>query len=329
MDEMRYAVRGYLDRDFRTEVELLHRVTPERKFSVEQLRHWHRMLDHPGMVFQPYVVEDRSSGRGVAFASLESAPDSVDPESLWSDILVDPDHERQGIGRFLADTLEVAARGLHLKLLRATGRADRPRSLEFLARRGYVERRRGWQSRLLLPAPGLALVPRRDHEFAREGIEFRTLAEEGPDRAEVRRRLHRLFNAVLQDEPRLGPFTPSTYEQFVTSDLESPGFLPEAYFLARVGEEYIAVSNLERLPAEPGVLHQVLTGTRREYRGRGVATELKRRTVVYAQGHGFRSIRTNNDSLNHPMWAINQKLGYRREMETIFFEKTLEPVGAA
>jgi mycothiol synthase len=99
----------------------------------------------------------------------------------------------------------------------------------------------------------------------------------------------------------------------------------EAFFLARKDDIYVGVSKLEPLPGEPKVLHQTFTGTLREFRGRGIATELKRRTVAYAQEHEFRAIRTSNDSLNYPMWAINAKLGYRRKVERVQFEKPVPP----
>lgn len=51
----------------------------------------------------------------------------------------------------------------------------------------------------------------------------------------------------------------------------------------------------------------------RDYRGRGLAQALKLQTVLLARRAGMRTIRTNNDSLNAPMLAVNRKLGYRPE----------------
>jgi len=49
----------------------------------------------------------------------------------------------------------------------------------------------------------------------------------------------------------------------------------------------------------------------REYRGRGLAQALKLQTVLLGKRAGLRYIRTNNDSKNTPMLAVNRKLGYR------------------
>ncbi len=325
MDEARYRFRKHLDVDYVAEVRVSHRLNPERRHTVDELRRWTTMLETPPFFFRRYVVEDLSSGVAVGFGGVYTDLDVQDPSRLWVDVVVDLDHQGRGIGRALAEKAEEEAWGAKAVAVLAQARSDRPRDMEFVTRRGYEERRRNWQSRLDLPAPGYANFPRRAEELARDGVEFTTLAGEGHERIDVRQRVHRLLNAALEDEPRLGPFTPSTYEQFVQWNLEGPGFLPEAFFLARKEGRYVGMSNLELLPAEPSVLHQVFTGTLREFRGRGIASELKRRTVEYGQEHGFRAIRTSNDSLNHPMWAINQKLGYRRKVPRVVSEKIWEP----
>jgi len=321
MDETRYRLRDFLDRDFAAQAEVSGRLYPERKLTAAEYRRSDADLRSTPMVHRTFVVEERSTGTAVAFGEVTTDPEERDSAFLWVGAVVDPDHQGRGVGRFLADHLEAEAEKLGTAGVRANARLDRPRDLDFLARRGYVERRRAWWSRLDLPASGISTLPHREDRWTRDGIEFTTLAREGPDRTEVRERVYRLFAAVAADEPRLGSYTPPTFEQFVTFNLDTPGFLPEAFFLARQGDRYIAVSNLELRPAQPGVLHQVLTGTLREFRGRGIATELKLRTVEYGQAHGFRSIQTSNDSLNHPMWAINEKLGFQREVPRVHAEK--------
>jgi mycothiol synthase len=323
VDETRYRLREFVDQDFATQVEVSHRLNPERTYTEKEVRRWNAILRTPPMVYRMFVVEERSTGTAVGFGELATDHDSGDPSVLWADVEVDPDHQRRGIGRHLADALSTEARDRGARTLWAMTRVDRPRDIAFAERQGFHELRRRWDSWLDLPARGYASIPNRTDALARESIEFTTLAEEGPAREDVRRRLLPLFNEATADEPRVGSYTPATYEWFVSMNLEGPGFLPEAFFLARKDDRYVGVSNLEILHGEPGVLQQIFTGTLREFRGRGVATELKRRTVAYAQEHGFRAIRTSNDSLNHPMWAINAKLGYHRRVEHAHFGRSL------
>ncbi len=125
------------------------------------------------------------------------------------------------------------------------------------------------------------------------------------------------------DEPRLGVYTPISREQFVDSELHHPNLVPEAYFLAKREDRYVGHSYLRRVPGQPSALHQGFTGTRREVRGRGIATELKRRAVEYARASGVESIDTSNDSLNQAMLAINAKFGFERFDERVFGERTV------
>ncbi len=59
------------------------------------------------------------------------------------------------------------------------------------------------------------------------------------------------------------------------------------------------------------------------YRGLGIATALKLRTIEYAQRDGYRVIRTFNSSRNDAMLAINQNLGFVRQPAWIGFWKSL------
>jgi RimJ/RimL family protein N-acetyltransferase len=54
-----------------------------------------------------------------------------------------------------------------------------------------------------------------------------------------------------------------------------------------------------------------MTGTLRDYRGRGLALLAKRATLVNAAERGVELVSTENDETNRPMLRINEKLGYR------------------
>ena len=61
----------------------------------------------------------------------------------------------------------------------------------------------------------------------------------------------------------------------------------------------------------------------RDYRGRKIAQALKVLAARYARAHGMKKIRTDNDSLNAPMLAVNRKLGYRPLAGTFIMGKDL------
>ena len=54
-----------------------------------------------------------------------------------------------------------------------------------------------------------------------------------------------------------------------------------------------------------------MTGTLRDYRGRGLALLAKRATLVNAAKRGVELVSTENDETNAPMLRVNEHLGYR------------------
>src|SRR4029079_11786603 len=58
-----------------------------------------------------------------------------------------------------------------------------------------------------------------------------------------------------------------------------------------------------------------MTGTLREFRGRGLALLLKLHQLAWASANGIVSVMTENDARNAPMLAVNSRLGYRPFLE--------------
>ncbi|MCI4364980.1 MAG: GNAT family N-acetyltransferase [Thermoplasmata archaeon] len=171
--------------------------------------------------------------------------------------------------------------------------------------------------------PVSPLSPDTEDALRRAGVEITSLAEEDSNDPTLAQRLYEFACAALGDVPRMGEYVPPSFEQFVKFNLKCPGLLPEGFFLAREGSRFVGMSNLELVEGDPTTVHQVFTATLREYRGRGIATQLKLRTIAFARERGFRYIRTMNDSLNTRIWSINGRLGFQREKEMVWTERDL------
>lgn len=321
-DEGRYRIRDFLAEDIPALTELRNRIYPDNPSSVEEVRHWMRLLEDPHLQYRRWAVEERGSGRLAAMGGIEQVPFNYHPRKFWVDVLVDPDHRRRGLGTTLYERLEGEARSRDAILLWAGVRADLPDSVRFFERRGFLELRRLRRSRLDLgaaPPPGVAPPG----PLRAEGLQFTTLEQEGPSRDEVRRKLYGLYVRSSEGIPTMGERTPLTFEQFVQFELEGPDFFPQGTFLAVDGDRYVGLTVIEPQPARPDTAHVAFTGTVPEYRGRGVATELKRRSVEFARRAGFRWMDTGNDYANAPIWSINERLGFRTVETFITGEKTL------
>jgi GNAT superfamily N-acetyltransferase len=86
---------------------------------------------------------------------------------------------------------------------------------------------------------------------------------------------------------------------------------PEMTFLALAGDEVIGLASLYRDDDRPDRSEQGFTAVRREYRGRGIASTLKRMTLAYAAEHGIREIYTWTQTGNEDMRRLNEHLGFR------------------
>lgn len=325
MDDTRYRLRDLVDADMAAVARIWTRNDPERPISEGEVRQMFRRSAGPRFLQYRRCVVEVDSGETVASGSLYQNSLVFKPEFAFAAISVDPAHQHRGIGRRLFEDLEETARSHRLHGLWAGARADDPRSVRFFERAGFREKRRMWISRLDVSEVPADLPPRDPGRWAADGIVFTTVSEEGPNLAEVRERLYRVCVESMRDVPRMGGDFSFTFEEFIAHTFEHPGCLPEAMFLARVGDEYVSFSLLFRHAAEPGVLHVSFTGTLPSYRGRGLANELKRRTIEFARSHGYRYIQTDNDSENERIWSINRQLGFRQFRVLILGERQLGP----
>jgi RimJ/RimL family protein N-acetyltransferase len=200
-----------------------------------------------------------------------------------------------------------------------------PEGLTFASRLGFREVMRAWESRLDVRRFDFAAFRTALDRARASGVEITTLAaerEKHPDRLRV---LHAVEAQIGADVPRPPGevHTPVSFEMWKEYVVDAPWSMPEAYFIAVVDGEYAGVSGLYR-PQVGDWLNQGLTGVRREFRGRGIATALKVLTVEHARDRGVREIRTWNEINNQRMLAINTRFGFVRQPAWITLQKDLE-----
>lgn len=104
---------------------------------------------------------------------------------------------------------------------------------------------------------------------------------------------------------------PIPFARWQEGVVTGPDALPDAYFLARAGEEYVGVCLLERVAGRPDTLRSGFTGTLPAWGGKGVAQALKAHALLHAVRQGCRWIETSNLQVNRGMCAINRALGFQ------------------
>jgi len=100
-----------------------------------------------------------------------------------------------------------------------------------------------------------------------------------------------------------------SFEQWLEDYWRHPDTDLDASVAAVIDGRPVAFSHLRIAPGGRAVTD--MTGTLREYRGRGLALLAKRATLVNAAKRGVKLVSTENDETNGPMLRVNEHLGYR------------------
>jgi mycothiol synthase len=85
---------------------------------------------------------------------------------------------------------------------------------------------------------------------------------------------------------------------------------PEAAFVAVAGGEVIGCAGLQPDADFPERAEHALTAVRRDWRRRGVATALKRKTLAWAAANDIREVYTWTQRGNDDMRRLNERLGF-------------------
>jgi mycothiol synthase len=328
MDESRYRLREFRDSDCEAVATIYRAVQPDDPVSAASVRHLVETWLRPPECLK-LVIEDRRADEVIASGNLFLVPYQEDPTRPWISVDVHPTHRRQGVGSHLYDAFLAEAGRRGAIGLRCTVAENQGAGQSFLANRGFEERRRSWRSSLdVATASTAALGPLVTSVTAR-GIELTTLSREGADDPDVLRRVYALDAETGKDVPHVGPYTPPSFEDYKRYFLGGEGVLTDAWFLAKDGDRYVGISFGAVEPGVPRVLQQFYTATRREYRRRNIALTLKLQLIDFVKRNGFARIETSNDSMNVPMWTLNQRLGFRKIRENIHLESVFAGSGTS
>ena len=124
-----------------------------------------------------------------------------------------------------------------------------------------------------------------------------------------------LDSEAMLDIPGEAGMDDVAFEQWLEDYWRHPDTDLEASVAAVVEDRPVAFSHLRVAPGGRGI--NDMTGTLRDYRGRGLALLAKRATLVNAARRGVEFVSTDNDETNGPMLRINEKLGYRPAGSTL------------
>lgn len=307
-------IRHYHSTDLAARTRLVNRCLPDYPRTAAVLEHWDRR--RPAANFRHHLVGE-VGGEIVAEADLDSCGWCADPGVFILDILVDPDHRSKGYaGKLWEAACEQLARLRWTRLL-GGALADNNVAVDWLERLGFTIDETELTSRLELegyrrPADYDQVLER----FHEQGFVVKTYGEiSDPDKE---RKLWELTEDSCEDMPGSLEYRRRSLEEWRRSSM-SPARDIDTTLVALDGDEFIGLTELSFKGGRQAPAEIDCTGTRREYRGRGVATALKYLSVEWAVNNGVTAIYTVNTQGNDGILKINRKLGFQPRPPWLFY----------
>ena len=305
---MAVIIRPFTSDDYPTMVAARNAAYPDYPESIEDWHHFDENLDQRCPLVR-FVAE--VNGKIVGSVQAHQMPWAYHPQKFVLGLSVDPAYQNRGIGRRLYDAMmEELAPQNPISFL-ASLRDDWAAAKHFALSRGFEVKMHYWESWLNIPqfdpAPFLPVIDK----VLGQGIRIITLGEAMANDPDHARKIYRLVQDVLADVPMPEPYTEVAYDVWYKGFFSNPNILPDGYFLAVDGEQYVGLSALWQIHGLQD-LQTGLTGVLRSHRRRGIALALKLKALEYARNYGATYVRTGNEQNNRAMLSINEMLGFAK-----------------
>lgn len=307
---MEIKIREFQDRpqDYEVLAYIINNVWREPIYTVDDLKQMDEKRS-PKLLHRRFLVE--LADRVVAYGSFEHNPKFYHTQRIWMHLDVLLDARQQGVGRQLYEhmlaLLQSEYKVNELHTITTESRAD---SIRFLNKRGFQENKRDPKSHLDVVSFDRDRFHQIDANTIATGIEIRVLSDLVQEDADVLHKVYELHQLLVNDVPEPAGHTRVDFESWRESySSTNPYFIPEANFMALDGTTYIGLTSLWGVVSSDR-LYTGMTGVKRSYRRKGIATALKLRVISYAQAHDAHLIMTSNNSEN-PMYQLNLKLGFQ------------------
>ena len=289
------------DADLELIASIVNRTSPEDGTSIEELR-W-SSATYPGGTRFIAELDGQPVGVSTVGRIYVHPPDY---EALWATVNVLPEARGRGAGSALLGAAARVARDAGKSHLHVPVSAGRPDSVAFLGRRGFIEFERSHAVRLDLTRLDrtAALEP-----AVPDGIELTDLAA----RPDLVAGIHDVALEAFLDIPGGEPMAVGDLAEFRARDVERPGIPAGGFAIAleRATGQVVGYASLLAKAGSPDVAFHDMTAVRRDWRGRGLATALKLRTIGWALDNDLVALETGNNEANVAMQAVNRRLGYR------------------
>lgn len=235
-----------------------------------------------------------------------------DPKQAYLYVIVKPQYRGGGIGQRLYTDLELAAASEQVTQLEVGVRDNCPKCRSFADRNGFIEQRHSIGMTLDLTRfddrPYEAVISR----LQAEGFQFTSMEAQGNTDA-AQRKLYALNDMTSSETPGSeGVHSWLDFADFQRSVCQSDWYKPAGQMVVidTAGGEWVGMSAITRFEGAD-YAYNLHTGVDKRYRGRKLAQAVKVLALRYAREVlKVGEVRTNHNSQNDPMLAIDRKFGY-------------------
>jgi mycothiol synthase len=256
-----------------------------------------------------YVEEIKRPEREDFIATLDGEPagcafvephgDNVGGPAVWVSVRVLRERRRQGVGTRLFREVSTLARADGRDTLVLAARHDDVDTLDYVGKRGFVEGLRMRESVIDLVESTTRFPPP-------EGIEIVPLAEQHEPG------MYAAAKEFMRDIPTSeGSIEVGDFERWRKDQLRTNTAF-DCSFVAL--EHGVVVGYTVVLHNDDGTGLNGITGVVPAARRRGLALALKQASIDAARARGMRELRTAN-AMENPMRLVNERLGYRRDVD--------------
>ena len=251
--------------------------------------------------------------------------DRNDEQRAYFYVVVSRKHRHQGIGSRLYQEVEEISLASAIHELRASFPDTLPESRAFAERRGFtmISHNIGMQ----LELETLDLQPYLDlaSELEQQGYEFTSMEALGNTEAD-QRKLYQLNDLTSsQTMGSEGEHSWSSFEDFQQSVCQSDWYNPAGQMIVieKSTGKWVAMSAITCFEGQDEA-YNLFTGVDEAYRGHKLAQAVKAKALIFARDVlGVKVVRTNHNSLNQPMIAVDRKFGYVQSPGYFYMRKYL------
>lgn len=234
------------------------------------------------------------------------------PDKVFQYLYVDPAFRNNGVGTLLYDQMEEESIRLGCKEYKCNVPDDCPEGLSFMLQRGYTQTLHSIVMELDFKyfddKPYQVIIER----LKQEGFQFTSMEEVG-NTEENQRKLYALNDTTAMETPGwTGGHCWDTFEEFKKSVCDAQWYNPagQKVVIDTATGEWVAMSAITRFEGSE-TAYNLFTGVNKGYRGRKLAQAVKVLALQFARDVlKVPGVRTNHNTFNEPMIAIDRKYGY-------------------